>query len=717
MSLNLRLVINPQQDGDSESDILARARERFTKAAEAEAEVRKEAVDDLKFVSGDQWPEDVKTARQLDKRPCLTINRLPEYVRQVTNEQRQSRPAIKVNPVDDNADIETAEIIQGMVRHIEYVSNAEIAYDTASDGQVRNGFGYFRLITQYVEPMSFEQEILIKRIRDPFSVYMDPDFTEPDGCDINYAFIIDTMSKDQYRQMFPDSKLSQFQDWSAIGSSTSGWMNKDECQIAEYYEKTLKRVKIYKLDDGRTVQQNQIPPELFKIIKGEAPAPEGFKVPRIVEERETDIPKIIWYKINGVEILDQTEVFGSYIPIVPVLGDEIFVNGKKILESVVRHAKDPQRMYNYWATAETEMIALAPKAPFIGYEGQFEGFEQQWQSANNKSFAFLQVKPIVLPGGGAAPLPQRNVYEPPVQAISNARTMSIEDIKATTGIYDAEMGNHSQEQSGVAIQRRVQQSNTSNFHFGDNFKRSLRHAGRIIVEWIPHVYSEAQAIRVLGADGQQKIVKINQVFHENGEEKSYYLGEGRYDVTVDTGPSYQTKRQEAVASMLDLTKSIPETMKNALDLLVMNMDWPEAQKIAARLKKTLPPGMAEPDQKDGEKPIPPEVQQALMQGQQIMQQQSQLIGEQDEVIRTKKLELESKERIELEKLRNNIVIEQMKHDAAHAQLAFEKEIAMIQQRLDLTHANQPIVQSESPGPQAAGSSGNNQPSPGGASPA
>ncbi len=701
-----------ENQGNTDQDILARARARFSLCEEAEAEIREAAVDDIKFCTGDQWPADVKTARELDKRPCLTINRLTEQLRQVLNEQRQNRPAIKVNPVDDEADIETAEVIQGLIRHIEYSSNAEIAYDTASDGQVKGGFGYFRLITDYVDETSFDLDILIKRIRDPFSVYLDPDYTEPDGSDIEYGFIIDTMSKETYKRTFPNSTAAQMTDWSSIGSTSAGWMNKDDVRIAEYYEKQYKKTKIFLLDDGRVVKADDLDAETLMGLSRD-----GVTQPQIVNTRETEIAEVKWYKINGVEILDKTDVHGTYIPIIPVLGDEYFVDGKRVLESLVRHAKDPQRMYNYWKTAATEMIALAPKAPFIGQEGQFEGFEDQWKQANVKSYAFLQYRSVTSSGGQPAPPPQRGTYEPPVQAINQQAGACIEDIKATTGIYDASLGNKAQELSGVALQRRVNQSNITNFHFSDNFKRSLRHAGDILLEWIPEVYNKAQAVRVLGVDGQQKIVRVNELFDSNeGQQKGFFLGKGKYDVTIDTGPSYQTKRQEAVADMLDLTKSVPGAMQNALDLLVRNMDWPEAQKIADRLKKLLPPGLAENDDKD-QAPLPPQAQQAIAQAQHIMQQQSQLIAQQDDVIKTKKLEIESKERLEAMKMRNDIVLEFMKHDLAGAKALMDAEIGAIDARMELLHEQARIVNEPGDGqPNGAASPGQGQQPTGGASP-
>lgn len=665
--------------------VLKTARKRFQLASEAESALRKEALDDLKFIAGDQWPIEVKNQRNADGRPCLTINRLPQFVRQVTNDQRQNRPSIKVSPVDDGATVETAKVLQGLIRHIEYDSNAEIAYDTASDAQCRNGFGYFRIITEFCDAMSFDQDIKIKPIKNPFSVFMDPSYQEPDGSDAEYCQIVVDLSKDKFKSRYPNAKLSHMEDWKSLGDQSEGWVYKDGCRLAEYYEKVYEEIDVVLLSDGSVVKKSDLPDQL----------PEGVE---IKDERKAQEPTIKWRIHNGIEILEETEWPGKYIPVVPVLGDEIIVNGEKILESVIRHAKDSQRMLNYWASAETEAIALAPKTPYIGYEGQFDGFEDQWKTANVKNHAFLQVRATTI-AGQPAPLPQRNVAEAPVQAITQARMQAADDLKATTGIYDASLGNRSNEQSGVAIQGRVRQAEVSNFHMVDNFTRSLRHAGRILIEIIPKIYDTPRAIRIIHEDGEQEQVIINQLFQQNGKSTSYDLSAGTYDVTVSTGPSYQTKRQEAVASMMQLTQAMPQVMQSASDLLVKNMDWPGAQEISERLKKLLPPQLQ--DSKDGEEPIPAQAQQQITQMRQMIQQLTQQLHHTTDIIQTKKIELESKERIELAKLENDLIITQMKTDASHAQTAFQLEIESLHKRLDLVGQQIPIGSDTGAAPQSA----------------
>ena len=326
-----------ESQAPEEKKIIELARERFKLAEEAESDNRKLAEDDLRFSSGDQWDDKVKRERDLDGRPCLVINRMPQFIRQITNDQRKNRPAIRVSPVDDNADVDTAKILQGLIRHIEYNSSADLAYDTAFDGAVRKGIGYFRVITDYSDPRSFQQEILIKRIRNSFSVYVDPHAKEPDGSDLEWGFVFEEVSKESFKGLYPDAKMSMMEDWKSIGDDAPGWATKDTCRIAEYFFKEWKTIKLFQLSDGSVFAEDEMPSEL----------PLGLS---IVNERETRDYDIRWLKINGCEVLEETTWPGRYIPIIPVIGEELDIDGKVILEGVIRHAKDSQKMLNYWTS-------------------------------------------------------------------------------------------------------------------------------------------------------------------------------------------------------------------------------------------------------------------------------------------------------------------------------------------------------------------------------
>lgn len=663
---------------NSDQDILSVARDRYKLAEEADSKIRSVALEDLEFRAGKQWPEDVKAERTLDKRPCLVINRTPQFIRQITNDQRQNRPSIKINPVDDKADVDTAKILQGIVRHVEYNSNADIAYDTSFEGAVIKGFGYYRILTRYLSPISFDQEIYIEPVYNDFSVSIDPSSKRPDGSDMGWGFITSDMPKDDYVAEYGESKLAGMDDWQSIGNSVPGWATGNTCRVAEYFYREWKKATIVQIRSGQVLEKSKLA--------------EGFPPEDILNERESLIPVIHWCKINAVEVLEKKIWPGKWIPILPVYGDILDIDGERILEGVIRHAKDSQRMYNYWASTETETIALAPKSPWIAAEGQIPPeYANQWKTANQKNHSVLIYKPVSLAGVPVG-APQRNVYEAPVQSITNARMQASEDLKATTGIYDAALGNRSNENSGVAIQRRNAQSQTSNFHFIDNLSRTIKHGGRIILDLIPKIYDTARAIRITGEDGEEEVVRINELFNYQGKPRLFNIAETAdlYDVTVETGPSYATKRQEAVASMLEMTRALPQAMGNALDLLIKNMDWPGAMEVAERVRKTLPPGLI--DDKD-KAPVPPEVQAQMQQmGKLIEQLTAQLDGASQE-IKSKSFELQSKERIAFAQMDVDMKKELLKANAPMSQALFAQELVDIQNRLNLLNMNQPIPES------------------------
>lgn len=656
----------PKQSPDDE--LLEVARKRFQLAEEAESESNEKALDDLRFVAGEQWDPRIQNDRYLDGRPCLTINKLVQSVHQVTNDQRQNRPAIKVSPVDNEATVETAEVFQGLIRHVENYSHADVAYDRAFDAAVRTGRGYFRIITDYCDESSFDLEIFFKSIRNRFSVKVDPHYQEPDGSDMDWAFIEVDMSKDQFMAQYPESKLSKMDDWTALGNQMPGWMKKDSARIAEYFYKTFQKAILIQLSDGSVLEKDQLPATL----------PEGIS---IQAEREVIKPAIKWLKINGIEVLERTDWPGRWIPIVPVIGDELDIDGKVINEGLVRHAKDSQRMYNYFASSEAEAIALAPKAPWIGAEGQFKGHEQQWKEANRKNVAFLQYVPKSLNGTPVGP-PQRVQADANIQAITEARGLAGEDLKATTGIYDATLGNRSNEQSGLAIQRRNSQAQTSNFHFIDNLARSIRHGGRIVMDLLPHVYDTPRVGRILHEDGQAEMVPLNQPFQAEGKDVIHDLSKGKYDVVVTTGPNFQTRRMEAQQGMIEFTKALPQTAPLISDLVARNSDWPGADQIADRLKKTLPPGVAD-DPKDNQQPLPPHVQQQMQQMNAMIGQLSQHLHAAQDEIEQKTKELASKERIALTQVQAQIEIALAKMQSESAQTLLGHQVGEIETKLNM----------------------------------
>lgn len=653
-----------------DEEILRVAKEQFKIDQEAWVDIHREALEDLRFRAGDQWAPEILEKRKKASRPALTINKIPQYERQITNEMRQNRPSIKVYPVDDKADPETAKILQGMIRNIEYSSNADNAYISSGEGAVNKGFGFFRIDLDYVSSKSFDQEIKIKSIPNHFSVLLDAASQEIDGSDANHSFVFVDMPKDEYKAQYPDSEISQMNEWRTYGDQD--WLKESTCRVAEYFVKEFEKVKLCLLSDGSVIEKS-----------------EGYKPPEgltIKKERESLRSKINWYLINGEEILERTEWLGSWIPIIPTYGARINVNGKWTFESVFRFSKDSQRMLNYMASSEAEAIALAPKAPYIIEEGQVAGYENMWKNSNTDTLAALVYKSKSI-SGSLVPPPQRNQFEPAVSAITNARLQASDDIKSTTGIYDASLGNRSNEQSGVAIARRNAQSQNSNYHFLDNLSKSIRHAGRICVELIPKIYDSARIERTIGEDGTHEIVKINQDFEKAGEIVRYDLSAGKYDVVIETGPSYATKRQESAEMLMEFSKAMPQHAGNIADLIAKNMDWPGASEMAERFRKLLPPGLIEDKEK---KRLPPEVQQQLQQMQQMIERLTGSLKEKTEQANTKIMDLESKERIEFAKLQHDLTVQTMKINHGASETLFAHEAERLNQRLSYLEMNQPI---------------------------
>jgi hypothetical protein len=589
----------PSKGGSEE--ILTVARSRMKTAMAAFSETREDELDDLRFYAGSpdnqwQWPADVLQTRgavqgqTINARPCLTINKLPQHVHQVTNEQRMNRPGIKVIPADDKADVDMADVFNGVIRHIEYISDADVAYDTACENQVSYGEGYIRLLTEYCDEDTFDQDIKIGRIRNSFSVYMDPLIQDPTGADAKWCFITEDLPKAEYERLYPDAApISTLMSLGVGDQSISQWINENTIRIAEYFYIEYEKQTLNLYPGNQTAFTGTPEDKQLRLMFGKP-----------IRTREADRKKVKWCKINGYDILEQREWAGAYIPVVRVVGNEFEVDGRMYVSGLVRNAKDAQRMYNYWVSQEAEMLALAPKAPFIGYGGQFEGYEQQWKTANTNNWPYLEVNPDVTDGQGAVlPLPQR--AQPPMASsgLLQAKAGAAEDIKSATGQYNASLGMTSNERSGKAILARQREGDIGTYHYVDNLARAIRHIGRQLVDLIPKIYDTERIARIIGEDGEPDTVRMNPMQEEpvkrivdqegNLIEKIYNPSVGKYDVRVITGPGYATKRQEALESMAQLLQGNPQLWSVAGDLFVKNMDWPGAQDLAKRFKKTIDP--------------------------------------------------------------------------------------------------------------------------------
>lgn len=558
--------------------LIGEALKFYSNRASDESTNRADALDDLWFLQGSgHWPEQIKAMRQLEGRPCLTINTLPAMLHQVTNDLRQNKPGIKVHPVDDQADEETAEVMQGLIRHIEYDSNATVAYITAGSSAAACGVGYFEILTDYESEDSFDQVCQFRRIRNPFTVYMGPHI-QPDGSDMKRCMIVEDMPLVDFKAEYPKADTTVNSIGTAIGNEAPGWMAENTIRVARYFRIECSYDTLLLLEDGTTAWADEVP-------KG-TPA---------LKKRKSERRKTMVYKLTAAEILEKTEIPCNWIPVFPVYGDELDINGKVFRSGLIRHAKDPARMYDFWMTSATEEVSLRPKTPYIGAEGQFEGHEAEWGTANNRSYSYLEYKPVDL-NGNLAPAPQRqSMADVPVGVLAMAQHAR-DNVKATMGLFDASLGARGTAKSGKQELAQQREGDTAQYHYADNLNITMRHAGRCLLWMIPRIYDTPRAIRILGEDETPDHVKINEPY-ETGKQTEdggiaiamHDLTVGKYDVTVTTGPSYTTLRQEAAESMMSFGQSWPRLMDIAGDKVVRAMDWPGADGIADRIERTIPP--------------------------------------------------------------------------------------------------------------------------------
>ena len=631
---------------DRTSDtIIKDAIEEFEDSEQASSFNRANYQKDTSFARGSkQWPEAVEKQRIQEARPVLTINKLPALIRSVVNESKQNKPAIEVAPVDNGADVNTAQIINGIIRSIERNSNAQVAYGTAVDQAVTGGFGFFRIDIDYAHQDSFDLQAQIKRIPNALSVHWDTSSSEFDASDWRYAFISDHLSKEEYKKLYPDASMIAW-DSADIGGDTGNWLDDDQIRVAEYFKRVEKMRKLYRFSvpnpetgksDVQTATENQM--EMLATAFFES---QGVDVPNTNEsglveafvqasgiqinaERDSTYFEVMRYIINSVEVLEEEKWPGMFIPICPVWGDESYQDGKRVFKSLISDAKDSQAMFNFWRSATTELVALAPKTPWVGPKGFIpKGHESKWASANTRSHAYLEYDPA---SGGA---PQRQAFASvPAGAMQEAMN-SNEDMQAITGIYPSSIGARSNETSGKAILARERQGDVSNFHFIDNLSRAIQYAGKILVDIIPSVYSERETIRILGEDQAEEVVQLTQEAGGSleegmtGDKKLYNLSVGRYDVTVKTGPSFSTQREETRETLIELMRAVPGAAGVVGDALLEHMDFQGADRIAKRLKAMLPENIRSlEDEKisGSDNPEAAALQAQLDQGRQQMQQ-------------------------------------------------------------------------------------------------
>lgn len=618
-----------------ESELLKLAREQFAEADEADSTVRTEAQEDLRIYDGSGiWPDRLRMAREGDPkgaRPCLVVSDLASRVHQITNDFRQNRPGIKVRPVDDKADVDTAEVFNGVIRHTEEQSMADIAYETANFYQVVTGLGYFRIVEKVYEG---KPELCVKQIADPSSVRMDPFAACPVGSDARYAFVTELIPRKDFEREYPNVDLTGWED-----GGDDQWVQEDAVRVAEWFRLEERSSNRITKDDGEEVSEEEYWEEAK--TKGVKPGTRSTRM----DERTV----CVWRKLVGNKILKTVELPIRWVPVFRMAGESYVLDGRRVFKGIVRDSRDSVRMVSYNFSSYVEAVALQPKAPFVGAVGQFDGLEDQWAAANSENLAYLEYNPVDV-NGQQAPAPKREQPAMAAQGLIQGLVLAKDALKDTSGMGAASLGQKGNETSGKAILARQREGDVGTFHLLDNASKAIRHAGRVLVEWIPKTYDEVTVARILGEDGQADTAYIDPTQKEamrkvqtaQGIKTIYNIGVGRYDVVASVGPSFTTKRLEMVDTMNQLFQSFPQAFQVLGDIYLSSQDMPGAEKMARRLKAMLPPQAAAADD-DGENQMPPEATAQIQQLQQQLQEGASIVQDLDAENQKLRAQLEAKD--------------------------------------------------------------------------
>ncbi len=578
-------VASAKKLSKAERDALVKeVRDRIQDSHDHDKDNRREAALDLEYLAGNQWPEADRRQREAVGRPMLTFNRLGQFVRQVSNEIRQSDLSIKVVPEDDASDPTLAKIFDGLIRYIQYVSSAGHVFATAAEHQTACGIGWFRIESDYADDSAFDQELSIRPVRNPLSVYDDPAAVEIDRSDAMWRAIVEVWPRKTFEAKWPGKATEGVTKPSDTASGTGGffWSTTDTVRVAEYWRK-IPYTKILGLTNtGETIDATGIPQAMHQMLG-------------IVRTRKQECHRVEQYIVSGTEVLEGPHPWpGKFIPVIPVIGGETPLDQRTYRFGVIRHARDSQIMYNFMRTAAAEAIAVQPKNPWLVTPQMVKGHEQQWHTAHKTNRPFMYFNPDRESPSG----PRR---EPPPAypaALVQEAQFASDDMKAATGIYDAALGARSNETAGVAIARRQVQGATANFHFIDNLQRSMEHAGRVLIDLIPKVYDNERVIRLLGEDGSQQYAPINRVMYGIDGQPIIIndLSAARFDIRVTIGKGAASKRIEAAEHMLEFLRVFPDAAPMISDLIAKNSDWPGAEEIAKRLRAMVPEqALADPD--------------------------------------------------------------------------------------------------------------------------
>lgn len=609
------------KDSYASASALKEYREEYEADFEAFKENMQLAEEDIRMLNGQSWPEKVKKEREDEGRPCLSFNKLPQFVDQTIGANRRNKPQIRVSLSDGaernmevrgaKKEMTDAEVMEGLIRQIQYASKASIAYDTAMEHMASHGWGHFRILTAYVGDDTFDQEIKFAAVRNPLSVIWDAGAEEYTREDALHCYISSAVPEASFKKQYPTAAILSFDKADPVWGKH--WKQSKSILVCERFSRVPETKTLLRMSDGSVFYLD----EKFEMVKDEL-AQAGVVVQR---DRKVKIYTVKWCKMTGADILEENVFPSQYIPVIPMWGKELCVDGRYIYRGVIRHAHDAQRQLDYQRTAGIEGVALQPKAPIIVGKSQVKGFEALYETANKKNHAYLPYNDDINPNP-----PQRSVGpQVPVAAAALAQQAE-NDLYGVIGKYPPSLGDRTSEESGRAIIARQNQANDIDFVYPDNAARSVEHAGRILVDMIPRTYDTERLVRIRGEDDSVSEITINKriVDQQSGQEVVLNdLTVGKYGVTVSVGPTFATQRMESAQWLMDFASAVPAAATAAPDLIARAQDTPIAEKLAERLKKTVPPQLLADDEQEEKTPEQMQQEQMAMQMQQQAMQAEQ----------------------------------------------------------------------------------------------
>lgn len=651
---------------------------------------------DMRCVGGDPWDPAERKLREdpEHRRPVISSDELGQYINQLVNEIRQNKRSPKVTPKGNGANDKTAEARADIIRGIEYSSKAQGAYCTAFENAVSRSYGFWMLGRRFRDDMSFEQELYIRRIPNPSAVLIDYNTKEADHSDMDDAFIEDTMSRAKFKSLYGKAEVADFSNEQMTESN--GWVSEKNVRIAEYWKVQAKKDTLFLVDDGT--------PEGKKVLKSDLP--EGSRIEssklfihdvplKILRDRPTTSKEVFQYITNGLEILDKTEWLGRWVPVIPCFGKEIWLRSgsqvRRRLMSLVRLARDPYMLYCYYRSCQAEVVGMTPKIPYMGYEGQF-ATQTPWADINKIPLGFAEVKPVLDNVGGVLPLPRREIYDPPIQQLELGAEAARRAIQAAMGVSPLPTAaQRRNEKSGIALERIEAQQQKGSFHFIDNYDMGLENSGRQINYLLSKVHDSAQDLPAIKKDDSYTLMRVNDPNHQGKDEndKAVDLSVGEHEVTISTGPSFDSQR-DAAADFVDVL---------VRELSTLPIDPGIKQKIlaaAVRLKTLGPIGDQIVDMLDPKKdaPIPPQAMQAIQKGQQQVQAMHEYAKQVEQQLEEAQKKLDAKETENATKLkitelqeRTKIVCAMIaaksKTDATAASVHAEREMQLLEHTADV----------------------------------